>query len=57
VAARRNEKIKHFYQRLVQKGKPKKLALVAAMRKMIIILNTMLKNDEMWREPCSAPSE
>ena len=33
------------------KGKPKKVALVAAMRKLLTILNTMIKKDELWTEP------
>ena len=45
-----NDKFKHEYQRLVAKGKPKKVALVACMRKMITILNTMVKNGEVWNE-------
>jgi len=44
-----NKKIKAFYEHLVTKGKPKMIALVAAMRKLVIILNTMLKNNESWR--------
>ena len=45
-----NPKFKHEYQALVAKGKPKKVALVACMRKMITILNTMVKNGEVWDE-------
>ena len=45
-----NDKFKHEYQRLVAKGKPKKVALIACMRKMITILNTMVKNGELWDE-------
>jgi transposase len=33
-----------MYERMVAAGKPKKLALVACMRKQLIILNTMVKN-------------
>jgi transposase len=42
VACRRNAKFKQFYDKLVAAGKPKKVALVAVMRKMIVVLNTML---------------
>jgi len=35
---------------LVVKGKPKKVAIVACMRKMITILNTMFKKGEVWDE-------
>ena len=45
-----NPKFKREYHALVTKGKPKKVAIVACMRKMITILNTMVKNGEMWNE-------
>ena len=48
VATRHNPKIKCFYQRLLVAGKEKKVALVAAMRKLISILNTLIKKDELW---------
>lgn len=41
-------KLKPMYQRLVAAGKPKKLAIVACMRKQLIILNTMVKNGTEW---------
>jgi transposase len=50
VATRFNPKIKAFYQRLVAQGKPKKVALIAAMRKLLTILNTLIKNDVLWKE-------
>lgn len=50
VATRYNPPLKAFYQRLVVKGKPKKVALVAVMRKLLIILNTMLKKQQKWRK-------
>ncbi len=54
VATRFNPKIKTFYQRLLKQGKPKKVALTAAMRKLLTILNTLIKNDEPWNaEPCN----
>ncbi|MFH1300255.1 MAG: IS110 family transposase, partial [Planctomycetota bacterium] len=40
--------ISAFYKRLVKNGKPKMVALVAAMRKLLIILNTMLKEGKQW---------
>ena len=43
VASRSNPVIRDFYQRLLSAGKPKKLALTACMRKLLIILNSMLK--------------
>lgn len=52
VAARRNPVFKQFYARLVARGKPKKLALVAVMRKLIVTLNAMFKTNTLWRPPC-----
>lgn len=51
VAARHNPRIRVFYQRLLAAGKPKKLALVAAMRKLLTILNTLIKRNEPWADP------
>ena len=48
VATRHNPAIRDFYQRLLASGKPKKLALVACMRKLLVILNSMLKNGSPW---------
>lgn len=50
VAARRNPAIKTFYQRLVENGKPKKVALIACMRKLLIIANQMIKEQREWQE-------
>lgn len=51
VATRHNPPIKAFYRRLLASGKPKKLALVAAMRKLLTILNTLIKRDQLWVDP------
>ncbi|AVF38013.1 IS110 family transposase [Rahnella sikkimica] len=48
VATQFNPAIKMFYQRLLTAGKPKKLALVACMRKLITILNSMIRKGEKW---------
>ena len=48
VATRCNPVIRDFYQRLLAAGKPKKLALVACMRKLLVILNSMLKHRTPW---------
>ena len=48
VATKRNTVIQEFYQRLVAAGKPKKLALVACMRKLLTILNTMVRTRTRW---------
>jgi len=45
-----NEKFKKQYQSLVARGKPKKVAIVACMRKMITVLNAMVKNGTKWDE-------
>lgn len=50
VATRFNPVIKGFYTRLVAAGKPKKVALVACMRKLLTILNAMLRKNEEWNE-------
>lgn len=44
VATRHNDTIRAFYTRLVAAGKPKKVALVASMRKLLAILNAMLRD-------------
>jgi transposase len=49
VATRHNPLIRDFYRRLVARGKPKKVALVASMRKLLTILNDMVRNGEPWR--------
>ena len=41
---------KQQYEHLKASGKLPKVALIACMRKMIVILNTMIKNEELWRE-------
>lgn len=48
VATRRNPVIRAFYARLLAGGKPKKLALVACMRKLLTILNTMVRTRQAW---------
>lgn len=49
-AVRFNPVIRAFYQRLVQAGKAKKLALTACMRKLVTILNAMVRNRTQWNE-------
>jgi transposase len=48
VASRHNPVIREFYQRLRLAGKPAKVALTACMRKLLVILNAMLKNRTHW---------
>ncbi len=47
-AIRCNPVIKEFYRRLCEAGKPPKVAITACMRKLLIILNTMIKNRTLW---------
>lgn len=49
-AAQSNPYIQTFYQRLVARGKPKKVAQVAAMRKMLIMLNALVRDGRHWQE-------
>ena len=49
VAVRFNPVINAFYQRLISKGKLKKVALTACMHKLLIILNAMMKNNSSWK--------
>jgi transposase len=51
VATRYNPHIKEFYERLVAAGKPKKVALVACMRKLLVILNALLRDRTPWGCP------
>lgn len=48
VAMRHNPVIKAFYERLVERGKSKKLALTACVHKMLIILNAMVRDNLPW---------
>ena len=48
AATRHNPVLKAFYDRLVAKGKEKKVALTACMRKLICILNTMIARRQKW---------
>ena len=48
AATRHNPVLKGFYRRLIAKGKQPKVALVACMRKLIVILNTMIARRQKW---------
>ena len=48
VAIRHNPPLKTFYRRLREAGKPPRLALVAVMRKLLTILNAMLRDNKPW---------
>jgi transposase len=49
AALRGNAVIKHFYLRLIAAGKPPKVAVTACMRKLLTILNSMLRTNTPWR--------
>jgi len=50
VAIRHNPKLRSFYQRLLDAGKTKMVAIVAAMRKLLVILNTMIQKKQRWNQ-------
>jgi transposase len=49
-AVRCNKPVRALYERLTQAGKPKKVALVACMRKLLTILNAMVRTAQRWNE-------
>ena len=56
VAARYNPVLKAFYERLVAVGKPKKVALIAVARKLLIILNAIVRDGTPWKGTVRAVS-
>lgn len=48
MAIQHNPTIAAFHRRLIDAGKPKKVAIVACMRKLLTILNTMLRDQASW---------
>jgi transposase len=56
-AARHNTVLKGFYDRLLAAGKAKKVALTAVMRKLLVLANTLVKEDRLWcnKTPIAAP--
>lgn len=50
-ATKHNPVIKAFYERLLEKGKVKKVAITACMRKLLVILNSMVKSGQDWVAP------
>ena len=50
TAMRRQPQIKAFYERLVTAGKPKKVAIVACMHKLLTIMNAVIKSGKPWQE-------
>jgi transposase len=54
AAIRANPPIRDFYRRLKADGKPSKVAITACMRKLLVVLNAMLRDEKPWSAPCSA---
>jgi transposase len=48
VGAQHNPVLRSFYRQLLARGKPKKVALTACMRKLLIIINTMVREGRPW---------
>lgn len=55
-ATRHNEVIRAHYQHLLAEGKPKKVALVACMRKLLTILNAIIRTMKPWESKLAAPN-
>lgn len=55
VATQRNAVIRSFYEKLLSRGKCKKVALTACMRKLLTILNAMLKQKTSWSPSLTTP--
>jgi transposase len=51
AAIRGNSEIAAFHRKLVEKGKPAKVALTAAMRNLLTRLNAMVKQNQPWSSP------
>lgn len=49
-AARYNPRLRAFYENLVKQGKPKKVALVARMCKLLVTANAILRDGVQWRQ-------
>jgi transposase len=51
VAIRHNPVIRAFYDRLLAKGRVKKVAITACLHKMLTILNAMVRDNKSWQPP------
>ena len=56
TATRYNPALRTFYRRLRAAGKPAKVALVATMRKLLTIVNAMIKHETPWTQVASTPA-
>ena len=54
AATQHNPVLEAYYQRLIARVKQAKVALIACMRKLIVILDTMLARDHTWSPPARA---
>ena len=54
TAIRFNPPVRPLYQRLTQAGRPAKLALTACMRKLLVILNAMVRDGRRWADSRSS---
>jgi len=55
VGVRHNAVLRTFYERLLARGKPKKVALMACMHKLLIILHAVLRDRTPWQATLLAP--
>ena len=49
TASRHNPVLRPFYERLIAKGKPPKLALIAVLRRLVVFANAVLKSGQPWK--------
>ena len=49
TASKHNPVLRPFYERLIAKGKPPKLALIAVLRRLVVFANAVLKSGQPWR--------
>jgi transposase len=54
-AVKYNPVLQRFHQRLISAGKPAKVALVACMRKLLVILNAMVRDGVAWNPAIANP--
>jgi transposase len=54
TASRHNPVLRPFYDRLIAKGKPPKLALIAVLRRLVVFANAVLKSGQPWKGACNA---
>jgi transposase len=57
VATRRNPVIRAFYQRLLAKGKCHQVAVIAGLRKRLVILNAMMRDQLPWRDAVTSATD